>query len=417
MARSISLISKIVAFRPEPFETPVSWYSNGERGHLHHSRYCEKVAKSKTDTVTRTLLTRDALTRTLCPECLGMGEWTGAQRDVITAGSALERLEQQLSGPTRSPLEGVGTDAIESMRRRTYFLRMQAVLAELEASDHLTEWREQLCAQAKQLTPEEPPFEDVENAVLRYVSVATFWKRLSKDDSSNPFWGSRSVTSVLGHPSWSDWNNPRTAYASIAMLGSAWTQHVKAGLTPAQASARLLDPSYDLSQHLAEPDWKLLNACTDLEAPAAGENLAVYAKRVWKERARRATTELFSMWEERIAKLIEPTENVVTAYEGYGPDEVAGMLCGTDVSMLIAALQRTVAVRSSRNGKIAVLCHPTISDYLSSTYGRSGWSSAQPLPEENTHETIETALALWDSWDRDGSYNTFEKALEAARRI
>lgn len=417
MSRSISLISKIVAFRPEPFETPVSWYSNGERGHLHHSRYCEKITRSKSTTVTRTLLTRDALTRTLCPECLSLGEFTAAQRDVISEGSTLERLEQQLHGPQRNPLEGVGTDAIESMRRRTYYLRMQTVLAELEEGNHLTEWREQLTAKARQLTPEEPVFEEIENAVLRYVSVATFWKRLSKDDSSNPLWGGRDVIAVLGTPSWGDWNNPRTAYASIAMLGSAWTQHVKAGLTPAQASARLLDSSYDLSQHFAEPDWKLLNSCTDLEVPVAGENLAQYTKRVWKERARRATRELFSMWEDRLAKLIEPADLVVTAYEGYGPDEVAGMLCGTDVSMLIAALQKTVAVRSSRNGKIAVICHPSVADYLGNTHGRSGWSPAQPLPEENTNEAIETALALWDSWDRDGSYNTFEKALEAARHI
>lgn len=417
MARSIALVSKVAALRPAPFETPIDWYSNGERGHLHHSQHCDKVTRSSTSTVTRSLRLRDALARTVCGECLGLGGWTDTQRGVLSAASTLERIEGQLSGPSHNPIHGVGMEPVDAVRRRVYFLRMREVLGQTEIGEHLTAWRDELLETAVRLTPENPPFEEVESAVLRHVATATFWKHLSRDDGGNPTWGGRTVTDVLGQPAWSDWNNPRSAGASIATIGRAWIEHVNSGRTPTEARELLIGTPDALTPHLAEPDWALLRSCSELETPDPGENLAAYAMRIWHDRARTAAATLLTGWERRIAELVKPATKVVIAREGYGPDELPGLICGNDAGLLIGALQETVAVRSSRNGKFAVICHPTIADYLVNIHGRSGWSEVQPLPEENHRETLETALALWDSWDREGSYSTFGKALEAANHI
>ncbi len=412
VSNQYTLYQRVAAEHTAAFRTGITWYSNGERGHLHHSAYCDKIARSRTTTVNRTLALRDALERHVCSECIGRGDLTDDQREIVKIAGELRQLERQINMMHANPIATPAGGAVETYRRHIFYQRAAESLENIDPSGKLPGLKQEISANI--VVPARPEDSAIREETLHYTVGQTFWKLLSRDDEGNPYWGGHRIVRLLGRPTWRDWSN--SSENVIARTGRFWTDLLQKGHAPQEATRMLMEPNV-LAGILSEPQWEMLQHCSDLEAPEPGENLRTYASRVWRARATEALTELTASWEQRVAGLVAPAAPVVIASDSMMGRGIEGLLCGTEAPLLIAAVQEHVLRQGDRNERIAVVCHPTIGEYLANLHGRSGWSQPVAAPTENLHEVLDTALALWDPWNRDGSYHQFPQALEAAVHV
>lgn len=409
------LYQRIAQENPAPFRTPLTWFSNGERGHLHHTQYCDKIARSRVATVNRQLTLAEALKRNVCQECLGRGDLTGEQREVVDSANEFIRLERGLGMMHPNPLTTDPEGAVATYRSHLFFAKAKELGDAIDGAGHLPHMKRAILERIS--IPDRPGDEALREETLHFAAGQTFWKLLSQDDAGNPYWGGREIIGLLGVPTWRDWSQGREASNTIVRTGRIWTDMIQARRTPREATEALLGSLVSLRTTLVEPTWEMLERCSDLELPQAGEDLRTYANRVWRERALNAIMELVVIWEELATRLVADAEPVVLASDSLGGRGVANMVCGTEPNYVVAALQRNVIRASERQDRMAIVCHPTVGEYLSRVSGRSGWSDPVPAPKGNLDEALETALALWDPWSRDGSYRTFPQALEAAEHL
>jgi len=408
------LYHRIARENTEPFQHPMTWYSNGQRGHLHHSQWCDKINRSRVATVTRELTLARALENNHCGECLGRGDLTDAQRDVVSAAQDLLRLERQLDMMHPNPL-GTAEGPIADYRRHIFLTKAVEVAATIDTDGHLPYLKKKVLEKVS--VPAKPGEDEIRAEALRYAATQTFWRLLSQDTNANPYWGGREITSLLGTPTWRDWSGGSQATNAIAKAGRTWSDLIQRGHAPEEATLLVVDSNEALDMMLAQPDWEMLAACNDLESPADGEHLKDYATRIWRTRGKKALLGLMKHWEQSVTAMMQPAEPVTIASDSHGSRGFSNMVCGTEAHLVIAAVQEHVLRQGERQERIALICHPTIGEYLSRTSGRSGWSEPVPAPKENPHEVLETALVLWDPWGRDGSYPQFPMALAAAEHI
>ena len=408
------LYQRIARENSAPFEDPITWYSNGQRGHLHHTEWCDKVSRSRVATVTRELSLARALENNVCGECLGRGLLTDAQRDVVSAAPELVRLERQLEMMHPNPL-GSEQGPIADYRRHLFLTKAVEVAETIDKEGHLPYFKKRVLE--KIVVPAKPGDDDIRAEALRYAATQTFWKLLSQDSDGNPYWGGREVTGVLGTPTWRDWSGGSHSTNAIAKAGKIWSGLIQRGHNPEDATRLIVDSNETMDAMFSQPDWDMLAGCRDLESPATGESLKDYAARIWQNRAKKALLGLMAHWEKLVIGLMQPAEPVTVASDSHGHRGISNMVCGTEAHLLIAAVQEHVLRQGERQDRIALICHPTIGEYLSGVSGRSGWSAPVAAPKENPHEVLETALVLWDPWGRDGAYPQFPLALAAAEHI
>lgn len=409
MSDNLSVFARINDEHTPAFHGAVSWYSNGARGHLHASSYCTKIDRKRASTV-HTLTLGDALARTVCGDCISHGAWNDEQRSVFHAAVTLVQTEFRISRPQAEFRDGNIVGPLQDVRLRAFAERLRLEVLDRGQAPGLHAWSTRVLDMIEQLTPETVAPEVLQAECLRISAPALITQRLSRDRLPVSFWGG-----VL------DENSPLGVARSLALhngvlgrFARSWLNHVAAGTPPDEAADTIIAKTDDFVSLVGEPGAAALMRCDTSVAPNPGESVWSYSVRRWREVCEQAFRDSAAGMRAYHAELVAPKPYVLVANRNQGGVALRRGALNGDTQRLLAAAQQSF----SHNEKCVIHCHPTVAAYITGdrdNYGAGEWSTPVVAAELPPDDVLETALALWDPWAREGSYREFAEALAAAK--
>jgi hypothetical protein len=144
-----------------PFTGLFKWFSNGERGHLHVTRRCEKVTRSKTATVERNLTLFQAQdSYVVCDDCiweisgvsLDHSKVLNAATDLYTYRAQAERIDTQTLQDAGNSISGY--PALNAALRRRVLTDLLARTREMVLPEDLDQVQQRVAAEISALLTE-----------------------------------------------------------------------------------------------------------------------------------------------------------------------------------------------------------------------------------------------------------------------
>lgn len=407
MATATTAMSWLIANRVAPALEPYRWYSNGERGHLHSYRYCDKLARA-TNIVTRELTYTEASAKTVCEECLGY-RFDGTETPrLLNQAMMIEKHEHMFADRL------IASVPAEGPRRALRSRNAQAALEQLLASLALPELPTELSPQVDDLRRRineavgsiYVDSTELEADCREYAAVNLFDHELRTTASESiPRWGGEATVNIIGGIGYS---TNRHALAFAVRHEIMRCIDLRAGKA-ASLAALNLDEMLENA-----PNLDVLRACHPNEEAREGESLYDFATRTWRAQARAAIIDLAGTWFDAIEKLAQADDWFLLPTRDFSRADLMRSIDhrATDPTV-IASFQWTTRGRYS-----AVLVPTPVARWASTVRSvtRSSFEEPVQVPTSITVEQIDTALALWEPYARD-HYQLFQDAVAAGLRV
>jgi hypothetical protein len=200
----------------------------------------------------------------------------------------------------------------------------------------------------------------------------------------------------------------------LGRFARAWLNHVAEGTPPEAAADEVITNTEAFVSLVGEPSAAVMSRCDTSVAPHPGESVWSYSTRRWREVCEEAFRDSAVSMRAYHAELIAPKPYVLVANRNQNGYSLQRGALNSDTQRLLAAAQPSV----SHGDRCVIHCHPTVAAYITGdrdNYGVGEWSTPVISSELPSDDVLETALALWDPWVREGSYTEFGAALEAAK--
>jgi len=411
MHRDLELYAMIAAEDTPAFSAPTNWYSNGQRGHLHASRGCEKIRRK--DVIVRAATLGQALTgHTVCPDCIAFSEWDDERRRVLRSARVIHNVERSVGAYAAPRFHRETSGSLDDLRIRCAYERLSAQLDQIEGDVGLTGWEQRVRRRIDVAAPPPPSEEDLEAAALRAAIPRLLHKQLHGQSPRFP-WGGREALRLFGEPALRDFHGFGQVNPLVGCV-NRWTVMVHNGDTPELATARILGDGGTLREILGEPTGPQLARCRASGQLLPTESVWDYASRTWQEEGRTALAYTCAELSATFHRLSAPQRPVLLANKQLSAAAMRRRAVNDGDEDVIAASQRCVGVHGQ--DRSVLICHPTVAAFLS--YGDVGsyssWEHPLEVDEVPDTEALETALTLWDPRGRGGVYETFSGALNSA---
>ena len=406
MTDVLRVYRRIIEQAVPAFNSTRTWHSNGERGHLHGGSNCSKLDRKRASTM-HTLSLRAAFDRKVCVDCIQYGPWDEVQRAVIHAAHALESAEQTLRNPYADHRRVDSTGPLAGVRSRALLERLRNEVLERGQAPGLSAWSSRVLEEIDEATPDSPDETTLQSESLRLSALSLIQQRISRDRVPVSFWGDPASSGLLG-PQATGHNAP------LGRFARTWVSRLWSGVSPGQVAHEVINDKQAFDEVISEPDRHAMALCSTT-TPMEGENVWAYAQRRWRELCTEAITGAEVGMTAYLGTLTEPAAYVLLANRQQNGASLRRQATSSDSQRLVGAAQRSY----SHGDRSVLYCHPTVATYLTgdrerdSSYGE--WSHPVTVSELPSDEILETALALWDPYSREGSYVEFERALDAAK--
>jgi hypothetical protein len=418
MRRIETILENLLALNPVEFRTPVDWWSNGERGHLHTNLHCEKVRKSPVATVVQRKTIADAYQQHRCDLCATeLYNLTPEQKELVEAGSRLLSVEVKAEQPITRQFEAFEHyPELITLAVRNHFLDLAEELEKVPDLRGVRPWRRRIGDLLSRLTPDAPADDALQSATLRLAAVTVLSRELERRTADPTLWGGSEVLDFFGEIQHRDWHKDCVNRNSLAWFARECLRQIALGEDLEMFAGRLLANADAVADLLADPAAERLALCEDLEAPRPGENLQTYTKRIWALHAARQFAKAAARWSRLVGEMLEPATPVLVA----NADLTASSYRPQQEAILIAA-SNPVKVKHANHVPVALRAHPTVARMISDERAHRSvsqqWSTPIPLDEDVADEVVETALSLWEPYDRYSAYHEFHEAWAAATAL
>ncbi len=399
-------IYRLIARESAPaFSSPLNWYANGKRGHLHLSSSCGKLRSH--GVLTFGIDLRTALTdRTVCTECLGYGQLSSEQRETVNLFRSVHDIARRSeAGVSRLTVTRPAIDAARNHLYRTVFLTQ---ISQLHNRCGVDSWIAGIAAGIKDATPEHPDRGKLTEECLQLAAPHVLERIFNETPFDPVLWGGDKVIGTLGH------DLQRIGYghqrSPLAFFAKVWFEKLREGLTPHQANALLLENG-DIVDLMASPDKDQLERCGIVLERIDGETLWQFTERNWKFQILDALRSVAAAMTARYEALVAPAPHVVIGNRTHSVDALRRQIVGDNVEHVVAGLQELVG----NSERCLAICHPTVASLLHGD-GRYGpWTEIIRTPIPLSADVLETAVALWEPRDRYSAYEKLSAAIEAAK--
>jgi hypothetical protein len=405
MTDYLSVFRRINTEHTPAFRSPMTWHSNGARGHLHASAYCHKI-DNKRSPVTHALALYEALERKVCGECLSHGSWNTDQRAVLDAAIVLTSTERRLSNPDGEIRREVPTQALKDVCIRAFTDLLRSDVTARGHAPGLESWTARVLEAIDVRAPAAPDPEIVQAEGLRIAIPAVITQRLRREALPESFWG-ESLQGPVTPYSVSRGNSELGRFLRL------WLGLLTEGIAVEDAGEQIVSNFELFAKVAGEPSQELMMRCTPDEPPISGESVWEYVMRLWRKACEKACRSANSGMQAYYATLAEPAPYVLVANRR-NRDHMARSVLHGDLQQLLAITQAGF----SHGERSVIHCHPTVAAFLTGdrdNYSVGDWSQPIVAPEMPCADVLETALALWDPYARTGEYSEFAAALEAAK--
>lgn len=408
MNDQLQLFSTIVREHAPSFLTPITWYSNGQRGHLHATDRCDKIRRH--GVVTRDLRIAEALERhVVCPDCISYGRFTAEQNATIRAACILRDIETNRGWQRQGSFGGY--PAIVNLGLR---LHCETLIGEVDglADGHgLDRWVRRVGEQLANGMPLMPERDELDRQALLWAAPRVLLRLFQSGRLPGNFWGYGDTAGVLDVASARE-NSYRAQKSPLVAYTRTWLEQVANGLDPRAVTAKFLDDG-DFIGLLETPDQQQMQRCEVVLQAEEDENLWAFAHRNWShqvlESLREASVSMLACYD----SLVSPAGKMVLANHSWGSKALRQQLVGGNYDTGLASTQETVGTRE----RSLIICHPTVAQYITLNQSYNQWSEPVPVDENTSTEVLETALALWEPRDSASIYHKFNAALAAAKVI
>lgn len=435
MRSPIELLIEIDNYQTPAFREPLTWVSNGERGHLHTRRNCRELnVRNHDHFLDQTITLHIALTKhTICSHCAAdVGSAviaTAAQNEVYVSAAALDEITLKI-GTMGTRIDGIqGLPLLHAWRDHHFGTQRLLELDKVTTNNGLESWKEQLRQTVRQKMPKSVSQSAMHAGSLYWAASEVFRWQIGEDHGDCEIWGGYEAYNMLGQPTFRHFSGLMREENTGRSLVEAWINLLQKGLAPEIATKTLLEDEKLFTATIGEPDKNSLQTCIASEAPEPGESLGRYNLRMWRKHVRAAACLAFAVWETRLGELTKDMPPALCATALLGEPGVQWRtMAGTIKDLIISTLDwTTTSVGAGFNHKPlargAVTCHPTIAAYL--TVGAAsalGIHFTEPvtltaLTALPSKEDIVVALNLWEPQDRNSVYATIGTALAAATRL
>lgn len=381
---------------------PHTWHLNGPLGHFHASNLCEKY-KATERAVVRHETFAEADRRTVCHLCIER-LFTG-NFELLNGARALQQCLVEVAAHQERVLQADPEDMLARQTSRVYVEAQLAVLAERVFVDELGPVHDELKAAASVFLDSVAIDHEQLDRNIRLRCAAAVFSATMRNDTENPLWRASPTVAALGMH--------RNGYRSDSQVDQLFEQFCS---TLADSSnLDTIAGSVPLDSLLKSPATLDQLAVCPSGVPTPGSNLLDHAVTVWRDIASRTAAELLSAWVDSIRAECSSEEWFLVPLRGTSRAQVGASAMGYDsVDNVTLASQRWF----SRDNRSAVLCPAPVARWISHGRGGYRYTFSPPVPTEQTvpAEVVDTALALWDPYDR-GSYQNFEDAFAAAKLL
>lgn len=408
MSDQFPLFNAIVRERTSSFLTPITWYSNGQRGHLHATDRCDKIRRH--GVVTRDLRIGEALERhVVCPDCISYGRFTPEQNATIRVARILHDIEANRGWQRQGSFSGY-PDIVKLGSR----LHCQTLIGEVDGigdGHGLDRWVKRVGEQLANGMPVMPERDELDRQALLWAAPRVLLRLFQSGKLPGNFWGHGNSVRILDVASARE-HSYRAQKDPLIVYTRAWLEQVANGLDPRTVTAKFLDDDSFVGA-LETPDQQQLQRCAVVLQAEQDESLWTFAHRNWSHQVLEALREASVNMLECYDSLVAPAGKMVLANHTWGSKALLQQLVSGNYDTGLASTQETVGTHE----RSLILCHPTVAQYIKLTQSYNQWSEPAPVDENTSTEVLETALALWEPRDSASIYHKFSAALAAAKVI
>lgn len=391
------------------FTSPLTWYANGKRGHLHSYGSCNKLRRHGVITITLGL--RDALAdRTVCTECLNYGNLDSEQRETFNLAKTLLDVSRRAEINLGSILPG--RTAIAAARNHHYRKGLVRLLRGEKTLHGLESWFNRVVDGIEESIPEPPAQDLLEDDCVKTAAPRVLYRRFANSELDHRFWGGEAIVALAGH-STSSYSSYRQNEAPLLFFTKTWLEKLSEGLAPQEATELLLGNNGEILNLLAAPDKMQLERCAVILDMVEGESLWAFTERNWRTQildALRTAAEAMTL---RYEQLIAPATPVLIGHENQGIASVRGQVNSDTVENVVAGLLHLVG----NTERTVAVCHPVVADFLHGKSRYGSWTEPIKLTDVPGVDILETAVALWEPRNRYSAYEKLGSALEAAKAL
>lgn len=408
MNDQLPLFNAIVREHAPSFLTPITWYSNGQRGHLHATDRCDKIRRH--GVVTRDLRIAEALEHhVVCSDCISYGRFTPEQNATIRVARSLRDIETNRGWQRQGSFGGY--PAIVNLGLRLHYETLIGEVNGLGDGHGLDRWVRRVGEQLANGTPCMPERDELDRQALLWAAPRVLLRLFQAGKLPRYFWGHGNSAEILDVASAHE-SSYRIPKSPLVVYTRTWLEQVANGLDPRAVTAKFLDDG-DFIGLLETPDQQQMQRCEVVLQAEKDESLWSFARRNWShqvlEALREATVSMLACYD----SLVAPAGKMVLANHSWGSMALRQQLVGGSYDTGLASTQETVGTHE----RSLILCHPTVAQYVTLTQSYNQWSEPLPVDDNTSTEVLETALALWEPRDNASIYHKFNAALAAAKVI
>lgn len=405
----IQIYQALVREHAPAFTSPLTWYANGKRGHLHAYGSCSKLRRHGVITITLGL--RDAFAdRTVCTECLNYGNLDSEQRETFALARTL--IDTSRRGELNLGSILPGRTAIAAARNY-HFRKLLAEQLRSEKNLHgLEHWFNRVVNGIEESIPELPAADLLDDDCVKAAAPRVLYRRFANNELGPGFWGGSQIVALAGGAE-NNYSSYRQNDAPLLVFTKTWIDKLSEGLAPREATELLLGNNGDILNLVTTPGKTQLERCAVVLDMVEGESLWEFTERNWRTQildALRTAAEAMTL---RYEQLIAPADPVLIGHSSHGIASVRGQVSSDTIEHVVASLLHLVG----NTERTVAVCHPVVADFLHGRSNYGSWTEPIKLMEVPETDMLETAVALWEPRNRYSAYENLESALEAAKAL
>lgn len=404
----VNICQAIVREHAPAFSSPLTWYVNGKRGHLHAFNGCDKLRRHGVLTITLGL--RDALAdRTVCEECLNHGGFTNDQRATITLARTLIEVTNRATLNFGSIFPG--RNAIAAARNHHFRKTLTASLRNERSLHGMENWFNSVLSAVEESTPDLPPSDLLQADCVKTAAPRVLQRLFHNDELDPGFWGGADVVAIAGGVK-NSYSSYRQNEAPLSFFTKTWIEKLAEGLTPEEATDLLLGNG-EIMNLMTVPDKTQLERCKIVLDIVDGESLWAFTERNWKTQILDALKVAADAMTLRYERLVAPADPVLIGNETHGIAALRNQVSSDNVEQVVAGLQDLVG----NTERTVAVCHPLVASFLRGRTSYGPWTEPIRLTGTPGTDVLETVVALWEPRNRYSAYEKLGSALEAAETL
>jgi len=422
----IELVRKLRSLGVSEFRGNRIWYSNGTRGHLHASHYCEKL--NSTGVVSQDLSFTQVLSgqKKVCVTCQKSIIQTSAEKDLAAGAKFLESVASSVSYMLNKSAgdQFKGYPGLLALRYNTGLRNLREHVKNKGQFTGLETMRDECLALIdNSLLPESP--QTVYGESLRYAALSCIKTLLEQSGSSfdSDIWGGRAALSVCGDTEGYNYtkNNP------LRNLRELWFSMCDNSATSVESAYSLIAED-DLARLVGAPEKLSLFDFPVDSQPSTGETLSAFATRAWSHKVTSVLSDVASMWADKYETYFNQSKLVAfgvvssdkVEYGDYRSQHDFNFMGGLPDPVMSA---HTIVRHLTASGGFTttvIVCPEIVARYIENACKIRRRYEMTPVVrdvESLYRDHAETAVALWSPRDNSSVYQTFSVAYKTATAI